>query len=117
MKLAAALLAFVIPSFAQTTATVPVTLDHNRIVVDVRFPLPDGTTKRVRGWVDNGNNEMWITEDLAKKLSLDITGESKDENGLKIRSAPPPPTLIVGGMQLHPTDIKEVKVLLGRDSI
>lgn len=117
MKLAAALLTFVIPSFAQTTATVPVTLDHNRIVIDVRFPLPDGTTKRVRGWVDNGNNEMWITEDLAKKLSLDITGESKDENGLKIRSAPPPPTLIVGGMQLHPTDIKEVKVLLGRDSI
>jgi hypothetical protein len=117
MKLAAALLALTVSTFAQTTATVPITLDHNRIVIDVRFPLTDGTTKRVRGWVDNGNNEMWISEDLAKKLGLAITGEIRDENGLKVRSAPPPPTLIVGGMQLHPTDIKDVKVLLGRDSI
>ena len=117
MKLAAALLALVASSFAQSTVSVPITLDHNRVVIDVRFPLPDGSTKRVRGWVDNGNNEMWITEDLATKLGLPITGETKDEGGLKVRSAPPPPTLIVGGMQLHPADIKEVKVLLGRDSI
>ena len=117
MKLAAALLALTISAFGQSTVSVPVTLDHNRVVIDVRFPLPDGTTKRVRAWVDNGNNEMWITEDLAKKLGLAISGDTKDENGLKVRSAPPPPTLIVGGMQLHPTDVKEVKVLLSRDAI
>src|SRR5581483_11796485 len=117
MKLAAALLALVISSFAQTTATVPITLDHNRVVIDVRFPLADGTTKRVRGWVDNGDSEMWITEDLAKKLGLEISGDTKEEGSQKVRTAPPPPTLIVGGMQLHPSDIKQIKVLLGRDAI
>ncbi|HZQ68960.1 MAG TPA: hypothetical protein VFA68_10615 [Terriglobales bacterium] len=117
MKLAAALLALVVSGFAQTTATIPITLDHNRVVIDVRFPLPDGSTKRVRGWVDNGNPEMWITEELAKKLGLEISADLKQEGGLKIRSAPPPPTLIVGGMQLHPGDIKRVKVLVARDAI
>lgn len=117
MKLAVALLALLVSSFAQTSATVPITLDHNRIVIDVRFPLADGTTKRVRGWVNNGDPDMWITEDLAKKLGLQISAEAKDENGSKSRTAPPPPTLIVGGMQVHPTGIKEVKVLLARDSI
>ena len=116
MKLAAALLALAVSAVAQT-ATVPITLDHNRIVIDVRFPLADGSTKRVRGWVDSGNNEMWITEDLATKLGLTISGEIKEEDGLKVRSAPPPPTLIVGGMQLHPSDVSQVKVLLGRDAI
>src|SRR5690242_13199955 len=60
---------------------------------------------------------MWITEDLATKLGLTISGEIKEEDGLKVRSAPPPPTLIVGGMQLHPSDVSQVKVLLGRDAI
>ncbi|MGB8832843.1 MAG: hypothetical protein WCC95_11875, partial [Candidatus Sulfotelmatobacter sp.] len=34
------------------SVTVPITLDHDRIVIDVYLPLPDGSTKRVRGWVD-----------------------------------------------------------------
>src|SRR5436305_81599 len=116
MKLAAALLALVVCAVAQT-ATVPLTLDHNRVIIDVRFHLPDGTTKRVRGWVDNGDPDMWITEDLAKKLGLEISPDMKEEGSQKVRTAPPPPTLIVGGMPLHAGDIKEIKVLVGRDAI
>src|SRR5215470_20285667 len=67
MKLLLALCTLVITAIAQTSVTVPVTLDHNRIIIDVRVPMPDGSTTRVRTWVDNGNPEMWITERMAKK--------------------------------------------------
>ena len=46
--------------------TVPVTLDHNRIVIDVYVPLKDGTTKRVRGLVDTGSSSLMLSERLAK---------------------------------------------------
>ncbi len=55
---------FLSPAFAQPPkpATVPITLDHNRIVIDVYLPLPDGTSKRVRAWVDTGSSEMMTSQ-------------------------------------------------------
>lgn len=52
------------PAFAQAPkpVTVPITLDHNRIVIDVYLPLPDGTSKRVRAWVDTGKSEMTTSQ-------------------------------------------------------
>jgi hypothetical protein len=52
------------PAFAQPPkpVTVPITLDHNRIVIDVYLPLPDGTTKRLRAWVDTGSPEMMTSQ-------------------------------------------------------
>ncbi len=70
MRYSASVIAFyllVSAAFAQNSpkletesksATVPITLDHNRVVIDVYLPLPDGSTKRVRGWVDNGNPDF-----------------------------------------------------------
>jgi hypothetical protein len=43
------------------SATVPFTLDHNRIIIEVSIPLSDGTTQRVRAWVDNGNPEPYMS--------------------------------------------------------
>jgi hypothetical protein len=53
-----------VPVFSQEpkAVTVPVTLDHNRVVIDVYLPLPDGSTKRVRAWVDTGSTEMNISQ-------------------------------------------------------
>jgi hypothetical protein len=52
------------PAIAQkpNSVTVPITLDHNRIVIDVYLPLPDGTSKRVRAWVDTGSSEMTTSQ-------------------------------------------------------
>ncbi len=65
-------LSLVVSAFAQVpakpdarAATVPVTLDHDRVVIDVYLPLPDGTTKRVRGWVDNGNPDLYLSRHAA----------------------------------------------------
>lgn len=104
-------------AFAQTTATsatVPITLDHNRIIIDVRFPMPDGSKKRVRAWVDNGTAEMEITADLAKTLTLPANSDSS--KGAKEAWVSPPQEIIVGGLSIHP-NLKAVKTVTGRDSI
>lgn len=123
MKRASALISICIFGcivFAQTTpnsVTVPITLDHNRIIIDVRFPLADGSSKRVRAWVDNGNPDMWITGALAKRLGLDVSGDVKDTPFGKEQTAPVPSALLVGGMALHATGLERVQVVLDRDSI
>ncbi len=96
------------------SATVPITLDHNRIIVDVRLPLPGGDTKRVRAWVDNGNPELWIAEGAAKAMGLDLSGQPKDELGLKVVTAKPPKQITLGGMEVDLSGIPEAKVVMGR---
>ena len=54
------------------SVTVPITLDHNRVIIDVYLPLPDGSTKRVRGWVDNGDTDLILSERLAKMIGLTL---------------------------------------------
>src|SRR6516225_6670313 len=58
---------------AAKAVTVPITLDHNRTIIDVYLTLPDGKNKRVRAWVDNGNPELTITQALAQKLGLQLS--------------------------------------------
>src|SRR5580704_966729 len=116
--LASVIVSFLIPvAFAQTalsTATVPITLDHNRIIIDVRFPMADGRKKRVRAWVDNGDPEMEITAELAKTLGLHGDPPAKNTEALSVQ---PPQDIIIGGMRIHPYDVKEAKALVGRASI
>lgn len=107
-------------AFAQAapgSVTVPVTVDHERIIVDVRLPLADGSTKRVRAWVDNGNPDLWITEGLARKLGLSLTGEAHTAMGTQVRSAAPPPEIRIGTFVIHVSGIKEATAILDRESI
>lgn len=123
MKLASAFCAAIlmtasaVAQVSPKSATVPITLDHNRVIIDVYFPMPDGSTTRVRGWVDNGNDDMWITESLAKKLNLQFTGETRESKGTKVRMVQPPPQLLVGNMAIELKDIKEARGLIGGESI
>jgi hypothetical protein len=97
--------------FAQST-TVPVTLDHNRIIIDVYLPLPDGSQKRVRGWLDNGNADVWLTERVAKLIRLQPVADAKESEtlGAKVRSVTPPKEVIVGGLKLSFAGLKEAKM-------
>jgi hypothetical protein len=123
MKLASAfstailMTASAVAQVSPKSATVPITLDHNRVIIDVYFPMPDGSKSRVRGWVDNGNDDMWITESLAKKLNLQFTGETRESKGTKVRMVQPPPQLLVGNMAIELKDIKEAHGLLDGESI
>jgi hypothetical protein len=40
------------------SVTVPATIDHNRVVIEVGVPTPNGTPERVRAWIDTGTPEL-----------------------------------------------------------
>jgi hypothetical protein len=117
--LAAALLLNLL-AVAQPTpkaVTVPITLDHNRTIIDVYLPLPDGKTKRVRGWVDNGNPELWMTEDLAKNLGLSPSGDAQPALFGKQRTVQAPATLQIGGMTISLSAVPQAQAILDRQSV
>jgi hypothetical protein len=93
-------------SAAPKSVTVPITLDHNRIVIDVYLPLPDGSTKRVRGWVDNGNPDLSLSLHAATLMGLNVTCDDKK------CSAPPPGAISIGGMTISLSGIKQARIPL-----
>jgi hypothetical protein len=102
---------------APKAVTVPITLDHNRTIIDVYLQLPDGKPKRVRAWVDNGNTELWMTEDLAKKLNLALTGDPKSALFGKERSVRLPDSLQIGGTTISLSGSKGAQAILDRESV
>jgi hypothetical protein len=85
---------------------VPIGLDHNRVIIDVDLTLPDGSAKRVRAWVDNGNPDLWMSRRVATLMGLAITCDDKT------CSAPPPSDFTIGGMKIPLTTVKEAKIPL-----
>jgi hypothetical protein len=93
------------------SVTIPITLDHNRVVIDVYLPLPDGTTKRIRGWVDNGNADLEMSRRAATLMALNVTCDDK------ACTAPPPAAITLrdpknGEMKISLANIKEAKIPL-----
>ena len=119
MKSAILLLALVSAVSAQsapTSATVPITLDHNRVIIDVYLPLPDGNSKRVRAWVDNGNPDLSISARAAELMGIKPAGETESSPGHKVPTAPPPKAITIGGMPIPLTTLKEARIE-GQDAI
>jgi len=91
---------------APRPVTVPITLDHNRVVIDVYLTLPDGTAKRIRGWVDNGNPDLEMSRRVATLLGLNVTCDDKT------CSAPPPPHILIGDLKIPLAAIKKANIPL-----
>jgi hypothetical protein len=83
------------PAIAQAprSVTVPITLDHNRVVIDVYLPLHDGTSKRIRAWVDTGSSEM-ATSQRVGELFGPVHCEAQTCTTLL------PHELTIGGMEI-----------------
>ncbi|HEY1677557.1 MAG TPA: hypothetical protein VGG04_07630 [Candidatus Sulfotelmatobacter sp.] len=90
-----------------TSVTVPATIDHNRVLIDVEVPAQNGATKRVRAWVDNGNPELEISQSLVK--SLDLGGVC----GGQTCAATAPAGITIGGLAISFGDVKQAKVPVG----
>ncbi|MBV8476611.1 MAG: hypothetical protein JOZ36_08100 [Acidobacteria bacterium] len=88
------------------SATVPVTLDHNRVIIDVYFPMADGTKIRVRAWIDPGDTELSMTESLSRKLGLRVSRDAPDKG-----KSQAPGELEVGTMKIGLGEIKEATAL------
>jgi Aspartyl protease len=86
--------------------TVPATIDHNRLVIEVEVPLPDGSRQRTHAWVDNGDPDLAMSRHLATVLGLAVScGESEC-------SSPAPREIYVGGMALSFAEIKQARIPL-----
>jgi len=94
------------PATEPKSVTVPITLDHNRVVIDVYLPLPDGSTKRVRGWVDNGNPDLEMSRRAATLMGLNVTCNEAE------CSAPPPAAINIGEMKIGLSAIKKATIPL-----
>jgi len=81
-------------------------VDHNRVVINADISLADGSTQRIRAWVDNGDPELNISRRVAMLLGLAITCGDKE------CTAPPPSAVTIGGMKIALTQIKEAKIPL-----
>jgi hypothetical protein len=90
------------------SATVPIKLDHKRVVIDVDIPLRDGTTQHVHAWVDNGNPDLYMSQRLVK-----LTGGTISCDG-QLCSTTPPLEMNIGGMTIplggRISGIKDAKV-------
>jgi hypothetical protein len=96
VQLVAAVLVLGLSALSQQTSkavTVPITLDHNRIVIDVYLPLPDGTSKRVRAWVDSGSSELMMSQRVAGLFGpVNCTDQ--------VCNATPPPEVVIGASRI-----------------
>lgn len=86
------------------SVTVPFTLDHNRVIVEVEFVRADGSMRRAQAWVDLGDQYLGLAESLARDLGLDLEGWKEGERLFELTSPAPP--LRLGGM---PMDLGGVK--------
>lgn len=85
---------------AANSVTVPAAIDHNRVIINVDLPLPNGSRETVRAWVDNGDPDFSLSRRLASLLNLPVTcGEHEC-------SSPAPREIVVGGMVIPLTQIK-----------
>jgi hypothetical protein len=83
--------------------TVPVALDHNRMLVDAEVQRKDGSWRKARLWVDTGNPEFFISETLARDLGIDLsaTEQRTDKGSPQPLEVPPPLGVRIGGMSLN----------------
>jgi len=100
--LAAALAAGAAPAAAQTagSVTVPVALDHNRMLVRADVQRRDGSWRPALLWIDTGNPEFMLSESFARDLGYDVDGGRRAAGGGPLFVAPPS-GVRVGGMALE----------------
>jgi hypothetical protein len=55
-----------------TAVTVPASIDHGRVMIDVDLPLADGSMLRVKGWVNDGNPDLYLSQRVAKLAGVEL---------------------------------------------
>lgn len=88
------------------SVTVPAIIDHNRVIIDVDLPLPDGSTQRVHAWVDNGDADLEMSRHLATILGLQVSCDNR------ACTSPSPREIMFGELRVSLSDLKEAKIPL-----
>lgn len=80
-----------VPPGVPASVTVPFSVDHGRMIVEVDLPRPDGTVRRAAAWVDTGGEGLALAEPLAREVG----GGDR-----------PPSWLSLGGMPLEVAGVR-----------
>jgi hypothetical protein len=94
------------------SATVPMALDQGRVVIDVDLRLPDGSTERALGWVDNGNPDFYMNRRVANLLGVGINCDGQICSGRPVGPAIAP-EILIGGMKIFLPTLREIRIPLG----
>ncbi len=78
------------------SATVPIVLDHNRMIVEGEIRKENGQVRRVRLWVDSGNPTFTLSAGLARDLGINQPPEGTP--GIDVT---PPSDVRIGGMKVN----------------
>ena len=104
------------PTSQPKSVTVPVTLDQNRVVIDVDLPLPDGSIERVRGWVDSGNPDLYMSQRVAALMGLRVSCDGQICSGIP-KSSGVSLEVVIDGMKISLPSMREIKVPAGRPAL
>jgi hypothetical protein len=88
------------------SCTVPMILDHNRMLVEAEMQRKDGSWRKVRLWVDTGNPNFYMSESLANDLGYDLPSMEKAKNENVNPDVAAPAGVRIGGMLLNFRDVK-----------
>jgi len=110
------LTAIAVAQSAPRSVTVPAAFDQGRIVIDVDLPLRNGTTERVRGWVDNGTPDLYMNQRVAALLGLNV-GCDGPVCSAPSKSSGAPLEVAIGGMKVPLSPVTEIKVPRGKPAI
>jgi hypothetical protein len=92
------------------SVTVPITLDHNRMLVEAEIQRSDSTWCKARLWIDTGNPDFFISEAFARELGIDLAAAKDKQTNQVARSleVPPPAGVRIGGMPLNFNNTKSI---------
>ena len=91
--------------------TVPATIDHNRVIIDVEMRLPGGSTQRVRAWINPSSPILFISAYVTHLMGVGkLCG---DQTGIEIAcETAVPPGIAVGGFGISLRGVNTAKILL-----
>ena len=86
--------------------TVPISLDHNRMLVDGEIQRKDGSWRKVRFWIDTGTPNFMMSETLAFDLGIDLSASNNSSTKVNSMEVPPPANIRIGNMNLNFDGVK-----------
>jgi hypothetical protein len=87
------------------STTVPIILDHNRMLVDAEIQRKDGSWRKARLWIDSGSPDFFISESLARDLGIDLSEAENSTNTISNLTIIPPSGVRIGDMNLNFEDV------------
>jgi hypothetical protein len=99
-----------LPAQTPRSVTVPVTLDHNRMLVQAEVQRRDGSWRTALLWIDTGNPNMMMSEAFARDLGIDLSGAQRTAEGGALATQPPAGVRI-GGMPVSFDSVRATVLL------